>query len=91
MTPDQINIGDKLYVNTEFFPGKSGRVIVTIISKTKGSADMGYVFHTLPVIGSGFGLCAGWFEPIDASRYRRRWVQSSVCRSVDLAANKGNL
>ena len=65
MTPDQINIGDKLHVITEFFPGKSGRVIVTIISKTKGSADMGYVFHTLPVVGSGFGLCAAWFEPIE--------------------------
>lgn len=63
MSPDEIEVGDKLSVK----PGLVGRRVEVIITqKYRGNSECGYVFNTDPPVGSGNGITSGWLEPINA-------------------------
>ncbi len=63
MLSDKIKIGDKLQLKAGFLSNQSRALPVTITDKRAGNAEGGYVFYTEPVYGSGYGICAAWFEP----------------------------
>lgn len=59
MNSNDIQINDELFIKKEFC---GRRIKVKIVDKRPGKCDGGFLFFTIPIVGSGTGLASFWFE-----------------------------